>query len=687
MSASVTLLMAVHCHQPVGNFGFVFEEAFAKSYNPFLSVVERHPGVRLALHYSGSLLDWLVRHQPEFLGRVAALVRRGQVEVLSSGYYEPILPIIPEEDRQGQLAAMQEAVRRHFGDEATGAWLTERVWDPDLPATLSRAGIRYTMVDTNQFGPARPWLPPAMQLQDDAFWDLLGYYATEHAGRSIYLFPASKRLRYCMPFAQVHETMDTLRRFQRQEPVAITFADDGEKFGLWPKTYQWVYEQGWLERFFGALEHEQGWLNTSTFRDYLRQAPPSGRVYLPSGSYEEMLEWSGGHFRNFFTKYPEASAMEQKMLQVSRELGALRARGSGLGVKADQPGARSPEPGAEEREALLQQATQELYAGQCNCAYWHGVFGGLYLSHLRRAVYAHLLSAERLALEAAGAAPSASSADTDGDGQPEFALTSPAMRVVVDPAEGGTVTEWSLYGAALNLLDTLSRRPEPYHEKLRTNAAHAGAAGGAAPASIHSILGAKEGNLEAYLHYDSHRRSAFLDCAFHEMPSLDEAIRSTWSERRLWSSAPFTVVSAPSGRPAQGPWSVQMVRELGGRGRIRKMVRMDANTPRLECLYELEGTEARVVALEFNLSLRDERYLSQPGQLSEAAHWEIAEPGAGVRLRLSLDAPATLWHFPVETVSESEEGLERTYQGLALICLWRIPASGAWRGRVRWDAS
>ena len=167
MSAPVTLLMAVHCHQPVGNFGFVFEDAYAKAYDPFLAVLERHPGVRVSLHYSGCLLDWLAEHRPAFLDRVRALVRRGQVEVLAAGYYEPILPLIPEADRQGQLAAMREAVRSRFGDDATGAWLTERVWEPDLPATLARAGIRYTMVDTNQFAPARPWLPRALQVFRD----------------------------------------------------------------------------------------------------------------------------------------------------------------------------------------------------------------------------------------------------------------------------------------------------------------------------------------------------------------------------------------------------------------------------------------------------------------------------------------------------------------------------------------
>jgi alpha-amylase len=53
-----------------------------------------------------------------------------------------------------------------------------------------------------------------------------------------------------------------------------------------------------------------------------------------------------------------------------------------------------------ERAGADSEARRELYRGQCNCSYWHGVFGGLYLGHLRFAVYKHLLAAERLAAPA-----------------------------------------------------------------------------------------------------------------------------------------------------------------------------------------------------------------------------------------------------------------------------------------------
>ena len=713
MNEPLTLLMAIHCHQPVGNFGFVFEEACDKAYDPFLRILERHPGVRLSLHYSGCLLDWLQANRPEFLDRVRTLASRGQVELLASGYYEPILPLIPEADRQGQIAQMRQALRTRFGTDAAGLWLTERVWEPDLPATLARAGIRHTMVDVNQFAHARPWLPEDLQVADEQFWDLLGCYATEYAGESVLLFPASKRLRYWMPFQRVERTIDFLKSLRREAPTAITFADDGEKFGLWPKTHHWVYEEGWLDQFFGALEREQPSVRTATFAEYAQQAGPSGRVWLPCGSYEEMLEWSGGHFRNFFAKYPEANAMQQKMLRISRSIrertnSSPQASGSRPQAKNTKLAAGSLQPAAKKRIELLRQAENELYAGQCNCAYWHGVFGGLYLSHLRRAVYAHLIAAERLVDEASGWPSAVTALDADGDGRDELVVKTPAMGLVIDPDEGGAVTEWSVSGPRINLFDTLTRRPESYHAKLKADAFQpVGAAGGeprpasgdsrGKPASIHDLVQVKEEHLASRVIYDDHRRSAFLDYGLDAMPTLEEVARASWTERPRWSPAPYRW--EPS-RPARlrrgfggqvrgraGPPAVTMVRDVEGGGRIRKIVRAARQGSRLECLYMLDGVEAPVVALEFTLGLRDARYLAQAGRHERLARFTIEEPSAGVSVRLSMDPPATLFHVPIDTISESEEGLERTYQGLGLVCCWPTePArGGAWTGRLQWD--
>src|SRR5512135_2143671 len=147
----IYLSLALHNHQPVGNFDFVIEDAYQRAYDPMIDALERHPGVRLALHYSGVLHDWLKRHHPDFLQRVRTLVGRRQVEILTGGHYEPVLVALPDADKLGQIARLTDTIRADFGAEPIGAWLAERVWEPHLPKSLHEAGVQYTIVDDTHF--------------------------------------------------------------------------------------------------------------------------------------------------------------------------------------------------------------------------------------------------------------------------------------------------------------------------------------------------------------------------------------------------------------------------------------------------------------------------------------------------------------------------------------------------------
>ena len=116
----ISLALAIHNHQPVGNFGWVFAEVYEQAYLPMVEALERHPGVRLSLHYTGPLLEWLAAERPAFLERLRALVDRGQVEILGGGLYEPVLASLPEQDRVDQLTRMAEVVEGIAGRRPSG---------------------------------------------------------------------------------------------------------------------------------------------------------------------------------------------------------------------------------------------------------------------------------------------------------------------------------------------------------------------------------------------------------------------------------------------------------------------------------------------------------------------------------------------------------------------------------------
>ncbi|TMC66341.1 MAG: DUF1925 domain-containing protein, partial [Chloroflexi bacterium] len=457
MTARIALALAIHNHQPVGNFGWVFGDVHDQAYRPMIDALDRHRGVRLSLHYSGALLEWFRAERPEFLDALRALVERGQVELIGGGYYEPVLASLPERDRLGQLQRMASEVERLAGARPRGAWLAERVWEPDLPTSLAGAGYEWTILDDAHFRAAA--IPEA---------NLWGTYTTEDQGHLLTVFGTEQGLRYRIPFGEVDDVIGYLRDHATADGSRLgTMGDDGEKFGAWPTTWEHCWGSGrWVDRFFDALEANADWLTTVTPSDWLDRHPPIGRVYVPTSSYAEMGEWAlpadeaavfaqvvhdaiaehrpearwlrGGFWRNFQVKYREINDLHKQMLRTSAKVAAMT-------------------------RGLRESAADHLYRGQSNDCYWHGLFGGIYISHMRLATFEHLIAAEDLADAAAGTVETAELTDVDLDGRDEVLLTHPGQVVAVKVDEGAGVGSWDLRAPRHALTAVLRRRPEAYH--------------------------------------------------------------------------------------------------------------------------------------------------------------------------------------------------------------------------------
>ncbi len=280
----LTLLLAIHNHQPDGNFGHVFQQAYDDCYRPLVDALAEFPSIKVALHHTGPLFEWIERERPEYFDKLRALVTRGQVELLGGGFYEPMLAVLPERDARGQIHMMADYLEKHFGVRPEGMWLAERVWEPALAKLIADAGCKFTLVDDGHFRAA------------GVEGTLRGYYVTEKAGTPLALFPIDQKLRQAIPFLKAWESIDAIEQLRRETPgdSAVTYGDDGEKFGVWPHTKEWVWDQGWLRDFLRTLveRQQQGSFKTEHFGQYLKTHRPTGRVYLPTASYEEMGEWS-----------------------------------------------------------------------------------------------------------------------------------------------------------------------------------------------------------------------------------------------------------------------------------------------------------------------------------------------------------------------------------------------------------
>ena len=719
LAPRTSLALVLHNHQPVGNFGWVIEDVYRTAYEPLVAALERHPLVRLGLHYTGPLLDWLAAERPAFLDRLRTLAAADRIELLGGGYYEPVLTSLPEADRLTQLRLMSDAVERIGGRRPAGAWLAERVWEPDLPVALVDGGYRWTILDDAHFR--------AAAIDDSQLW---GHYTTDDQGRILALFGSDKQLRYKIPFGDVDDVIGYLRgRSQDGSHSLAVMGDDGEKFGSWPETYPHCWgddgRSGWVDRFFAALEANRAWLELVTPSEWLAREAPLGRVYVPTSSYAEMGEWAlpadealafehalheaetagrpearwlrGGFWRNFQVKYREINELHKQMLRASAKVAAL--------------------PAGPDRDRSL----HELLQGQSNDCYWHGVFGGIYIAHMRLATFEHLIAAEDLAdtaLRTAGGEPDGLRVlDTDLDGVDELYVGSPGQVVVVAPAHGAGIGSWDVRAVCHALTAVMRRRPEAYHRTLLDHeaavvaaaAAEAAAAeaarvadsqpepaaddGEAAIASIHGVVRARETGLAARLQYDSYERrsglvhlfapgvtrEAYAAAAAHELGDAHDGPYEV-VERGTDSVLLRRDVTIPGG--AAGPTIVRIDKRFTFDGDRRAPgIRLDVSVahrsgPTVEATLGVEwalmmlgggGNPAAYYEVDGESSAHD-----GAGERAAVARIASGNRYVGVELVTTVDPPATTWWSPIETVSNSEYGFERIYQGSALLTLWPL---------------
>jgi alpha-amylase len=671
----VHFAFGIHNHQPIDELDSVIEENYRQAYRPFLDVVREFEAVRLNLHISGFLLEWLQEHHPEYIEDLKPLVRSRQVEVLASGLYEPILTLLPEEDRLGQVTACLERLNRLFGAKPRGLWLTEQVWEQSLARTLAQAGIEYVVADDTHFR--------NVGLQEE---DLFGYYVTEDQGRTLAVFPISKRLRNLVPFRDVGDTLKFLAdQAQYQGPRLAVLFDDGEKFGSRPGTNERVYAGGWLRRFCTELSEARE-VDFALFSDFLDENPPLGRVYLDNASYEEMGEWvlpadrlrqfekvkerfksnpkelsflRSGYFRNFLVKYPEANRLHKRMVFVSNKIRQSR-----------------------KRDELKDAARLELYKGQGNDAYWHGVFGGLYRPHLRHGCYRHLLRADGLLAENLGA----KLVDFDGCGRKELVFDYRDVFLVIAPSLGGALMELDAKPEEINWLDTITRSPEAYHSRLKAGAPEGHGGNGATNAHEQRTT-----SDERYLHYDPLPRYSLLDHFY----KLEATARQCYEGNA--ASLPVHVPEialAPRGYELESHKVIMSLLDFLDEkpSHLYKEIAIEAD--RLRITYDIMANFWQPYRFAVDFNVLPLKQLVIDGREASVADVAEAKRVSEVKLVHFSDAtltvrvktvPFTLWHYPIETVSSSEKGCERIHQGTALVLSWeQHKPAGAFEFEVVW---
>jgi alpha-amylase len=390
-------IIGTYNHVPEGAEESSFEETYQVCWRPYLSALYRFPDIYSVLHYSGSALVWLEARHPEFLMLLEEMAARKQIELLGGGFFSPLLPLVPAQDRLGQVEMLTTYIRKAFGKRPRGCWIQDYAWEPGLASSLQTSGFEYTFLPERFFrlAGADPGSPAL----------------TEDQGRSLFVFPVFDGLENFPRLLPIHEAIGQLRENGSDYPLmTVLFPGEAAK-AMWEssglESPDVLFEQS-----FAALQKDSLVCETTTPARFMKNLHRAERAYFASGSSSTLQRRSlpprvsagtetaaelYGSTRRLLLSHGESTALYAKMQYVRILVGQLR-------------GDKSRKKSAQE----------ELWRGQCGDAYWPALNGGIQRLSIRAAAYAALIEAEKTTRQRGAFAPGVIMADIDFDGEREI---------------------------------------------------------------------------------------------------------------------------------------------------------------------------------------------------------------------------------------------------------------------------
>ncbi|HNA83300.1 MAG TPA: DUF1926 domain-containing protein, partial [Thiobacillaceae bacterium] len=303
-----------------------------------------------------------------------------------------------------------------------------------------------------------------------------------------------------------------------------------------------------------------------------------------------------------------------------------------------------------------QDLVELLHEAQANDAYWHGLFGGIYLPHLRRAVWHAMLQLERR-LDALQTRPASATGDLDLDGIEEVFMSSLALQAVLRPDKDAALIELSSYVLAQNFGDTLKRYEEHYHHKAA--AGQAKEHDGEGIASAHDVVRFKHEIKPEDLTPDSRSRGLFVE---------------SWTDYE--AKRPVEYASSV----VQG--GAVLCMGQAGETRVAKIYTVQDN--RVSVALKAVGRGRLSSRLNLAIPCCDGpagRYVVNgeiPGGFGQSFAWSelktiaLEDHYLGGAIRIASNLPARIKAQPHMTVSQSEAGFEKIMQAVEITFTWEV---------------
>lgn len=643
---SIQFIFGTCNHQPEGSVHSQFESAYQESYKPFLTTLNSFPDFPVVLQYSGSLLKWIEKNHPEFFMLLEEMVSRKQVELLGGGFYNPILSMIPNADKIGQMEMLTTFLRTNFGKRPRGCLLSGQVWEPGLAVTLNSSGMDYTFLADRYF------LIAGLEEKE-----LFLPYLTEDQGKLVSIFPLSIELGGLIAEYQTAEIINYLKiAADKTGRKVASVLVDGNKF---------IHKnEKWLIRFIESIKNNSEWLIPVTSEKYMRSNRPEGKIYFPCLADTEIMTrvldqkrkkqylkikerirkypagdifLRGGIFRQFMTRYPEINLLYARMIYTHLLVNQVR-----------------------HDKYKKKAARDELWKGQAGCVFWNSPAGGIYSNHLRKAAYRAFLEAEKITRVPEMFIPAIISVDFDMDGDKEFLYQGKTMNAYIHK-KGGSLFALDFLPVYWNYLDTLSRWPESYHENREQGC-------------------------------DWYPRRSFLDHFFNQDSTIASFDKMDYQEAGDFLGSSYELAENRKEPPGITLRCEGSVKQGGLRYALVIEKRFVFSQTGIEVNIKLINKSPEKLELwygsEINLSLASMDLASmrifgvKDKEKQEIAAQEksrvkvdslvIRDLLNKVAIILSSERKLEIWSLPVVTTSQAEGCIKKIYQSSCFICHWRF---------------
>ncbi len=332
--------LVLNLHQPAGNLEHLLENQPWET-KEILFALDRIPRVlwpyedvaRAHLALSGTLLETL--SSPEFQSSVYGIVKCGDLlwhfqndkilDLLGTGYYHPVFPLIPELDWEEQMKRWQSISRHLFAKKHfNGFWPPEMGFCMEMIPMLKHMGYQYVLVDSHHVEPV-----------DSMSWQELRYrpHVARHGGEEITVVVRDRELSDAQESGMdfdwfLHEVKE--RTKWCDFPALVTTGTDGDNGGWFRNTNK--HSNFWHAFYQPLLEHARSQdparIQPTFIHDYLHQQGAGGEVKVRTGAWNtgwhngiDFVQWTGSDFQQDTLQrvHESSQAFESKRLRIAEQ--------------------------------------------------------------------------------------------------------------------------------------------------------------------------------------------------------------------------------------------------------------------------------------------------------------------------------------------------------------------------------